>query len=112
MMIQNCRKQNGIILVRGVSDDGYSGGNLDRPAFQAMLRQLEQSRTNLVIIKDLSRLGRDMWEASCYIELFFPECGIQYIAIADNFDTEHDNIKAPFLFAMNEVFLRDGSRNP
>ena len=51
-----------------------------------------------------------MREASYYAEQFFPEHGIQYIAIADNFDTEHDNIMAPFLFAMNEVYLRDGSR--
>ena len=51
-----------------------------------------------------------MREASYYAEQFFPEHGIQYIAIADNFDTKHDNIMAPFLFAMNEVYLRDGSR--
>ena len=75
-----------------------------------MLKQLEQGKANLVITKDLSRLGRDMREASYYAEQFFPEHGIQYIAIADNFDTEHDNIMAPFLFAMNEVYLRDGSR--
>ncbi|MCI9588075.1 MAG: DUF4368 domain-containing protein [Oscillospiraceae bacterium] len=75
-----------------------------------MLRQLTQGKANLVITKDLSRLGRDMREASYYAEQFFPEHGIQYIAIADNFDTEHDNIMAPFLFAMNEVYLRDGSR--
>ena len=74
-----------------------------------MLRQLKQGKANLVITKGLSRLGRDMREASYYAEQFFPEHGIQYIAIADNFDTEHDNIMAPFLFAMNEVYLRDGS---
>ena len=91
-------------------DDGYSGGNFNRPGFKEMLKQLEQGKANLVITKDLSRLGRDMWEASYYAEQFFPEHGIQYIAIADNFDTEHDNIMAPFLFAMNEVYLRDGSR--
>jgi len=110
MMIQNYCKQNGITLVREFSDDGYSGGNFDRPAFQAMLRQLEEGRANLVITKDLSRLGRDMREASYYAEQFFPEHGIRYLALGDNFDTEHDNIMAPFLFAMNEVYLRDGSR--
>ena len=110
MIVENYCKQNGITLVREFVDDGYSGGNFNRPSFKEMLKQLEQGKANLVITKDLSRLGRDMREASYYAEQFFPEHGIQYIAIADNFDTEHDNIMAPFLFAMNEVYLRDGSR--
>ena len=110
MIVENYCRQNGITLVREFVDDGYSGGNFNRPGFKEMLKQLEQGKANLVITKDLSRLGRDMREASYYAEQFFPEQGIQYIAIADNFDTEHDNIMAPFLFAMNEVYLRDGSR--
>lgn len=110
MIVQNYCKQNGITLVREFVDDGYSGGNFNRPGFKEMLKQLELGKAGLVITKDLSRLGRDMREASYYAEQFFPEHGIQYIAIADNFDTEHDNIMAPFLFAMNEVYLRDGSR--
>jgi len=110
MIVQNYCKQNNITLVREFVDDGYSGGNFNRPGFKEMLKQLEQGKANLVITKDLSRLGRDMREASYYAEQFFPEQGIHYIAIADNFDTEHDNIMAPFLFAMNEVYLRDGSR--
>ena len=110
MIVQNYCKQNNITLVREFVDDGYSGGNFNRPGFKEMLKQLEQGKANLVITKDLSRLGRDMREASYYAEQFFPEHGIQYIAIADNFDTAQDNIIAPFLFAMNEVYLRDGSR--
>ena len=103
-------KQHGINLVRTFVDDGWSGGNFDRPDFRNMMRQLEEGTANTVITKDLSRLGRDMGEASYYAEQFFPEHGIRYIAIADNFDTEHENIMAPFQFAMNEVYLRDGSR--
>ena len=110
MIVQNYCRQNGITLVREFVDDGYSGGNFDRPAFQEMMRQLEQGKANTVITKDLSRLGRDMRESSYYAEQFFPEHGIHYIAIGDNFDTERENIMAPFLFAMNEVYLRDGSR--
>ena len=110
MIVENYCRQNGITLVREFVDDGYSGGNFNRPGFKEMLKQLEQGKANLVITKDLSRLGRDMREASYYAEQFFPEHGIQFLAIADNFDTEHDNIMAPFLFAMNEVYLRDGSR--
>ena len=103
-------KQHEINLVRTFVDDGWSGGNFDRPDFRNMMRQLEEGTANTVITKDLSRLGRDMGEASYYAEQFFPEHGIRYIAIADNFDTEHENIMAPFQFAMNEVYLRDGSR--
>lgn len=97
-------------MVREFVDDGWSGGNFDRPGFQEMMRHLEQGKANLVITKDLSRLGRDMREASYYAEQFFPEHGIRYIAIADNFDSDRDNLMAPFQFAMNEVYLRDGSR--
>lgn len=109
-IIQSYCCQHNITLVREFVDDGWSGGNFDRPAFQEMMRQLEQGRANVVITKDLSRLGRDMREASYYAEQFFPEHSIRYIAIADNFDTNHENIMAPFHFAMNEVYLRDGSR--
>lgn len=110
LMIQNYCRQHNITLVREFPDDGYSGGNFERPAFQEMLRQLEAGQANIVLTKDLSRLGRDMREASYYAEQFLPEHGIRYIAIGDNFDTEHENIMAPFQFAMNEVYLRDGSR--
>lgn len=109
-MIQDYCHRNGITLVREFVDDGYSGGNFDRPAFQDMLRQLDDGKANMVITKDLSRLGRDMRESSYYAEQFFPEHGIRYLTIADNFDTAQENIMAPFQFAMNEVYLRDGSR--
>lgn len=110
MMISNYCAQNGLSLVRTFVDDGWSGGNFERPGFQEMMRELEKGRADIVITKDLSRLGRDMVEASYYAEQYYPEHGIRYIAIADNFDTEHENIMAPFQFAMNEVYLRDGSR--
>lgn len=103
-------EQNGIKLVREFTDDGYSGGNFDRPGFRQMMRELDRGLANTVITKDLSRLGRDMRESSYYAEQFFPEHGIRYIAIADNFDSENENLMAPFQFAMNEVYLRDGSR--
>lgn len=109
-MIQDYCQRNSIVLIREFVDDGYSGGNFDRPAFQDMLRQLDAGQANMVITKDLSRLGRDMREASYYAEQFFPEHSIRYLTIADNFDTAHENVMAPFQFAMNEVYLRDGSR--
>lgn len=109
-IIKSYCERNGFSLAKVFVDDGWSGGNFDRPGFQAMMRQLEGGKINTVITKDLSRLGRDMRESSYYAEQFFPENGIRYVAIADNFDTEHENVMAPFQFAMNEVYLRDGSR--
>lgn len=103
-------KQHGITIIQSFVDDGWSGGNFERPGFQEMMRALQSGKANMVITKDLSRLGRDMRESSYYAEQFFPENQIRYIAIADNFDSEQENIMAPFQFAMNEVYLRDGSR--
>ena len=103
-------KQHGITILKFFIDDGWSGGNFERPGFQEMMRELDSGKANMVITKDLSRLGRDMREASYYAEQFFPENQIRYIAIADNFDSETENVMAPFQFAMNEVYLRDGSR--
>lgn len=102
--------RNDIVLLESFADDGWSGGNFQRPGFQKMMKALESGKANMVITKDLSRLGRDMRESSYYAEQFFPEHQIHYIAIADNFDSELENVMAPFQFAMNEVYLRDGSR--
>ena len=109
-MISDYCSNHNINLVKFFVDDGWSGGNFDRPGFQDMMRELENGVINTVITKDLSRLGRDMRESSYYAEQFFPEHGIRFLTISDNFDTEQDNIMAPFQFAMNEVYLRDGSR--
>ena len=109
-LVEDYCRHNGIVIVRSFIDDGWSGGNFERPGFQDMMRALQTGSANMVITKDLSRLGRDMRESSYYAEQFFPEHQIHYIAIADNFDSEGENVMAPFQFAMNEVYLRDGSR--
>lgn len=109
LIIENYCRQNGITLVREFVDDGYSGGNFDRPGFQEMIRQLEAGQVKLVITKDLSRFGRDMNGVSRYAEEFFPERGIRHIAINDNFDNTHEDLMTPFRLAMNDVYLRDGS---
>lgn len=109
LIIQNYCHQNGITLVREFVDDGYSGGNFERPGFREMIRHLEAGQVKLVITKDLSRLGRDMIGVSRYTEEFFPERGIRYIAIGDSFDTSHEDLMVPFRLAMNDVYLRDGS---
>ena len=103
-------EQRGILLVEEFVDDGYSGGNFERPGFRAMLAHLNAGKANMVITKDLSRLGRDMTESSHYAERYFPEHGIRYLAPGSNFDSEEENLMAPFQFAMNDVYLRDTSR--
>lgn len=95
-----CEKHD-IIIVKEFVDDGYSGGNFERPGFQAMLNHLSGGKVNMVITKDLSRLGRDMTESSYYAERFFPEHGIHYLAPGNDFDSMGDNLMAPFQFAMN-----------
>lgn len=106
---QYCEERN-ITIVSEFIDDGYSGSNFDRPGFNAMLSHLNKGLANMVITKDLSRLGRDMTEASHYAETYFPEHGVHYLAISDNFDSNEINLMAPFQFAMNDVYLRDTSR--
>lgn len=109
-IIRDYCKRQGIIIVSEFVDDGYSGGNFERPGFQAMLNHLAAGKANTVITKDLSRLGRDMTESSYYAERFFPEHGIHYLAPGNDFDSMGDNLMAPFQFAMNDVYLRDTSR--
>ena len=103
--------RNNIIIAREFADDDWSGGNFNRPGFQSMIRALKaDGGVNMVITKDLSRLGRDMSESSYYAERYFPEHGIRYIAVYDNFDSEEENFLAPFQFAINDVYLRDSSK--
>lgn len=109
-IVQQYCQDNGITIVREFVDDGYSGSNFDRPGFKSLLAHIKTGLVNMVITKDLSRLGRDMAESSHYAETFFPENDIHYIAISDGFDSNETNLMAPFQFAMNDVYLRDTSR--
>ena len=92
-------------------DDGYSGLNFDRPGFQNLLSDVESGAVNLVITKDLSRLGRDYIMTGYYSEVYFPSKGVRYIAIADDFDSlKQDNDIAPFKNILNYLYARDISR--
>ena len=87
MIVQNYCKQNGITLVREFVDDGYSGGNFDRPAFQEMMRQLSQGKANTVITKDLSRLGRNHLDTDDLLGMVFPFLQIRFISLNDMYDS-------------------------
>jgi len=89
-------------------DDGYSGMNFSRPGFQELLEDVENGTINMVITKDLSRLGRDYIMTGYYSEIYFPSRGVRYIAVADHFDsTRKDNEIAPFKNILNEMYAKD-----
>ena len=93
-------------------DDGYSGVNFDRPDFQRMLQDIKNKKIDCVIVKDLSRLGRNYIEVGRYIERLFPLLGVRFIAINDNFDSADDtaasnNIIIPFKNLINDAYCRD-----
>ena len=76
-----------IQLVEEYIDDGYSGTNFDRPAFQRMLEDAKRKKINCIIVKDLSRLGRNYIETGRYLEKIFPFMGVRFIAITDHYDS-------------------------
>lgn len=104
-------KQRGYEVFDTYIDDGYSGMNFLRPGFNRLLEDIEQGHINMVITKDLSRLGRDYIMTGYYSEIFFQNRGVRYIAIADNFDSiTGDNEIAPFKNILNEMYARDISK--
>jgi len=106
-------KANGLQAIEEYVDDGYSGGNFNRPSFQKLIRDIENKKINCVITKDLSRLGRDYIETGRYIERYFPEKNIRYIAINDDIDTFHETSGSdmiPFRLSMNDMYAKDISK--
>lgn len=93
-------------------DDGFSGGNFQRPAFQQMISDMENGEIGIIVTKDLSRLGRNQLHTGLYIEERLPMFGVRYIAINDNVDTDssESNDLMPFKNLFNEWFIRDTSR--
>lgn len=103
-----------IKLVDEAYDDGYTGTNFDRPGFRSVLEAIHAGRINCVIVKDLSRLGREYIEMGKYLEMIFPSLGVRFIAINDDVDSENsnsgDDIIIPVKNIMNESYCRDLSR--
>lgn len=104
-------KENGLEIVDWYIDDGWSGTNFDRPDFQRMKSDIEDGKIDVVLVKDLSRLGRNQIETSLCIQVFFPQYDVRFIAVSENIDTakgEDDFMELRNLF--NEWFVRDTSR--
>ncbi len=106
-------KENNLRVYDFYVDDGYSGTNFDRPNFNRLLHDIEQGKINMVITKDMSRLGRDYIGTGNLIEKYFPEHNVRYIAVTDNIDTFLDssnNDIAPFKAIMNDMYAKDISK--
>lgn len=88
MILRQFAEENGFRIVDEYIDDGYSGTNFNRPAFQRMIEDIEAGKVNAVCTKDLSRFGREHVMMDYYLEFYFPEKKVRYIAISDNEDTE------------------------
>lgn len=111
-MLEDYAKSNGYTDLVHFTDDGYSGGNFDRPGWKEMLRQIEDGSVGAVIVKDMSRVGRDYLQVGFYTEVFFREKGVHFVAISNGVDSDINTSSefAPFLNIMNEWYLRDCSR--
>ena len=95
-------------------DQGYTGTNFNRPAFQQMIRDINLGKVNMVVTKDLSRLGRDYIETGEYIEKWFPENNVRYVSVTDGIDTfetsNGNNDIAPFKSILNDMYSKDLSQ--
>lgn len=111
MMLEKYCRDNNFTIKEVYIDDGYSGLNFDRPIFKRLIADIESGKINLVITKDLSRLGRNYIETGYYTEHYFKDVGVRYIAINDGIDTINDNNDiAPFKNILNDMYSKDLSR--
>lgn len=110
-MLTNYCKAQGFTIVDIFQDDGYTGLNMDRPGLKQALKAIEDKKINLLLTKDLSRLGRNYLETGRLMEDYFPRRGVRYIAVNDNIDTARDsNEIAPFKNILNEMYSKDISK--
>ena len=111
-VLRNYCKNNGFNLIKEYVDDGYSGTTFDRPGFQEMLDDIKKKKIDLIIVKDLSRLGRDHVMTGYYIETFFPENKVRFISIVENYDSiknQASNDSSTFIIACNDYYSKQNS---
>lgn len=112
-ILQRYVKENNLCLVKEYVDDGISGTTFDRPSFNELLQDIENKTIDMVITKDLSRLGRDYIKTGYYLEDYFPKNNIRYVAITDGIDTYIDSTNndiTPFKAIMNDMYAKDISK--
>lgn len=111
-LLRSYVKNNNFNLCGEYVDDGYSGTNFDRPGFQKMLEDIKQKKINCVVVKDLSRFGRDHVMTGYYIETFFPENNIRFISILESYDSfknQASNDSSTFIIACNDYYSKQNS---
>jgi len=110
-LLQKYAKEHGFENTRNYVDDGYTGTNFNRPGFQKLLEDIDMGYVSVVIVKDMSRLGRDYLQVGYYTDTYFPDRDIRFIAVNDCVDSaDGENELAPFRNVMNEMYARDISR--
>lgn len=110
--LEEYAKRQGFINIRHFVDDGISGTTFDRAGFQRLITEIEAGNVSTVIVKDMSRLGRNYLKVGFYTDIMFPEKGVRFIAVNNGVDSEKmgDNDFTPFLNIMNEWYAKDTSQ--
>ncbi|WP_201336538.1 recombinase family protein [Streptococcus suis] len=106
-IIKSYAKDNDFKVVAEYVDDGFSGSNFDRPKFKKMIQDLEEKKFKTIIVKDLSRFGRDYIESGKYLQKIFPEKGIRFISVNDNYDSENADVSDTHLILPIRNFIND-----
>ena len=111
--LENYARSNGFTNIKHYTDDGYTGRNFNRPSFKALLEDVEAGKVGTVIVKDMSRFGRNYLQTGIYTEMLFPKKKVRFISITNNVDSESEkpnqNDFTPFLNIMNEWYAKDTS---
>lgn len=111
-ILLNYVNSNGFNYIDEYVDDGYSGTNFDRPSFKRMIQDIESKKINLVIVKDLSRLGRDHVNTGYYMERYFPEHKVRFISLMEGYDSARNqasNDSSTFIVACNDYYSKQNS---
>lgn len=110
-ILEKYAKEHNITNFKIYKDDGYSGTNFNRPGFQEMLLDIENGNVSMVVVKDMSRFGRNYLEVGMYTEIRFPEFDVRFVAVNDGVDSERDdNDFTPFRNIINEWYAKDTSK--
>lgn len=112
MLLEKYAKDNGFDNAQFMYDDGYSGTNFNRPAWNEVLKMIENGEVKTLIVKDLSRLGREYLQVGYYTEIYFPQRGVRFIAVNDGVDSlySESNDFTPMRNYFNELYAKDSSK--
>lgn len=112
MLLEKYAQENGFINVKFLYDDGYSGTNFNRPAWNDVMKLIENGEVETLIVKDLSRLGREYLQVGYYTEIYFPQQGVRFIAVNDGVDSLYSetNDFTPMRNYFNELYAKDSSK--